>query len=126
MQGRGKCRRLFGPLNLYCRPNTSYYAAKPIRSSSQMQVSVHSARVTYEGAVAALDGVGLDIAAGQFVSVVGPSGCGKSTLLRLIAGLIEPSSGSVSVSGQNPRAARRSGRMAFVFQDATLLPWRSV
>jgi NitT/TauT family transport system ATP-binding protein len=91
-----------------------------------MQVSVHSARVTYEGAIAALDGVRLDIAPGQFVSVVGPSGCGKSTLLRLIAGLIQPSSGSVSVSGQSPRAARRSGGLAFVFQDATLLPWRSL
>src|SRR4051812_1081485 len=91
-----------------------------------MQVSVHSVRVTYQGAIAALDGVGLEITPGQFVSVVGPSGCGKSTLLRLIAGLIQPSAGSVSVSGQNPRAARRTGRLAFVFQDATLLPWRSV
>ncbi|WBB61515.1 ABC transporter ATP-binding protein [Streptomyces sp. WMMC500] len=65
----------------------------------------------------ALDPVDLDVAAGEFVSVVGPSGCGKTTLLRIAAGLVEPSAGAV---------AARADRLGYVFQDPTLLPWRSV
>ncbi len=66
--------------------------------------------------VEALDEVKLDIATGEFVTIVGPSGCGKSTLLRIIAGLIEASGGSTL----------KEGRGAFVFQDSALLPWRTV
>lgn len=65
----------------------------------------------------ALDPVALDVAGGEFVSVVGPSGCGKSTLLRLAAGLATPTAGSVSA---------RAERLGYVFQDPVLLPWRSV
>jgi NitT/TauT family transport system ATP-binding protein len=67
----------------------------------------------------ALSGIDLAIAAGAFLSLLGPSGCGKSTLLRLIAGLAEPSAGSVAWAG----GARP--RIGFVFQDATLMPWTS-
>ena len=66
--------------------------------------------------VEALDKVKLDIATGEFITVVGPSGCGKSTLLRIIAGLIEASNGSTL----------KEGKGAFVFQDSALLPWRTV
>ena len=66
--------------------------------------------------VEALDEVKLDIATGEFITVVGPSGCGKSTLLRIIAGLIEASNGSTLIEGKG----------AFVFQDSALLPWRTV
>ncbi len=65
----------------------------------------------------ALDGIDLRVAPGQFVSVVGPSGCGKSTLLRIAAGLEHATSGSVQVP---------TDQIAYVFQDPTLLPWRSV
>ena len=65
--------------------------------------------------VHALSEVNLDVAAGEFLTIVGPSGCGKSTLLRIIAGLV-PSHGSVSSPTKG----------AFVFQDAALLPWRTV
>ena len=75
----------------------------------------------------ALRGVSVSIPRGQFVSLLGPSGCGKSTLLRLIAGLLSPTAGTVTVADQAPEQARRtSTRMAFVFQDPTLLPWRTV
>ena len=75
----------------------------------------------------ALDGVGFAVRAGEFVSLVGPSGCGKSTLLRMVAGLIEPTGGRLTVRGQTPAQSRRTGqRVAFVFQDANLLPWRTV
>jgi len=73
----------------------------------------------------ALENVTLDIAEGEFLSVIGPSGCGKSTLLRLVAGLIEPSSGSLSIGGETPVQARRRGELGFVFQEPTLLPWRT-
>ncbi|MDR2114104.1 MAG: ABC transporter ATP-binding protein [Bifidobacteriaceae bacterium] len=65
----------------------------------------------------ALQGVNLDIAPGEFVSVVGPSGCGKSTLLRLASGLEHPSNGTVTAA---------TDHIGYVFQDATLLPWRNV
>jgi NitT/TauT family transport system ATP-binding protein len=82
--------------------------------------------VTYQGAIRALAEISFDVLAGQFVSIVGPSGCGKSTLLRLIAGLVVPSSGQLSVGGGSPSVARRQARLSFVFQDPTLLPWRNV
>ena len=66
--------------------------------------------------VHALAKTNLDIATGEFVTVVGPSGCGKSTLLRIIAGIISPSNGNTV----------KPDKGAFVFQDSALLPWRSV
>ncbi len=81
----------------------------------------------FSGGVQALSGIDLEVVSGEFVAVLGPSGCGKSTLLRLIAGLAEPSGGSLTVEGLAPLAARRSRRdLAYVFQDANLLPWRTV
>jgi NitT/TauT family transport system ATP-binding protein len=74
----------------------------------------------------ALDGVDLEIAVGSFVAVLGPSGCGKSTLLRLISGLETPTSGTLLVGGQRPGQASAKPQVAFVFQDAHLLPWRTV
>ena len=65
-------------------------------------------------AVVALDSISLDVAPGEFVCVVGASGCGKTTLLNLIAGLDQPTSGSVDVG---------SHRTALMFQEAALFPW---
>ncbi|MDX8462857.1 ABC transporter ATP-binding protein [Mesorhizobium humile] len=68
-----------------------------------------------------LDGISLDVRAGQFVAIIGKSGCGKSTLLRLLAGLDRPSSGSLTFSGEEGH-----NRTRFMFQEPRLLPWMSV
>jgi NitT/TauT family transport system ATP-binding protein len=72
----------------------------------------------------ALDGIDLDVPDGQFVSVVGPSGCGKSTLLSLVAGLRQPSSGTVRCDGE-PVTAPMPRKIGMIFQEANLLPWLS-
>lgn len=93
----------------------------------QALVHAQDVSVTYCGAIRALADLDFEIPPGQFVSLVGPSGCGKSTLLRAIAGLLDPTSGALRVAGLSPTAARRqAARLSLVFQDATLLPWRSV
>ncbi|WP_402467678.1 ABC transporter ATP-binding protein [Isoptericola aurantiacus] len=81
---------------------------------------------TRSGDVVALSDVDLTVRAGEFVSLIGPSGCGKSTLLRLIADLDEPSAGELAVFGRPPRVARENHDFGIAFQQAGLLPWRSV
>ena len=75
------------------------------------------------GSVAALREIDLEVAEGEFVAVIGRSGCGKSTLLRLIAGLLAPTSGRVTVDGEPVTAPRRE--VALMQQQPALLPWRT-
>ena len=77
------------------------------------------------GAVTALSGVNVDIPEGGLVTMLGPSGCGKSTLLRAFADLVPAAAGEIAIFGRSPRLAREARDFAFVFQDATLLPWRT-
>ncbi len=74
----------------------------------------------------ALDNVDLAIGRGSFFTVIGPSGAGKSTLLRVMAGLVVPDSGSVSVFGEAPAEASRAKHIGWVPQSPALLPWRTV
>ncbi|MET7400799.1 ABC transporter ATP-binding protein [Dactylosporangium sp. NPDC005572] len=76
--------------------------------------------------VTALSDVDLTVGTGQFVSLIGPSGCGKSTLLRLIADLIEPTAGTVTVAGKPAPKARREQEYGIAFQQAGLFEWRTV
>jgi NitT/TauT family transport system ATP-binding protein len=76
--------------------------------------------------VDALVGIDLVVAPGEFVSLIGPSGCGKSTLLRLIANLIEPTTGDVRVNGKPAAQARLDQDYGMAFQQAGLFDWRNV
>ncbi|ABD56671.1 ABC transporter related protein [Jannaschia sp. CCS1] len=77
------------------------------------------------GTFTALSDISLEIGAGEFWTILGPSGCGKSTMLRLVSDLVPPATGAVEILGKSTEAARLAREFAFVFQDATLLPWRS-
>ena len=75
----------------------------------------------------AVDGLDLDVRPGQMLALLGKTGCGKSTIFNMIAGLTEPTSGTVRVSGRDPFRDFDSfrGKMAIVFQSDRLLPWRT-
>jgi NitT/TauT family transport system ATP-binding protein len=72
-----------------------------------------------------LNDINLSVPKGSFVSLIGPSGCGKSTLLKVMAGLITPSEGTISIAGVAPEQAVKARLIGLVFQDATLLPWKN-
>jgi NitT/TauT family transport system ATP-binding protein len=86
-------------------------------------IALHGVSAGYEGLV--LRDIDLEVG-NEVVAIVGRSGTGKTTLLRLIAGLLEPTSGTVDLLGVAPAVARRRKRIGFVAQDARLHPWRTV
>jgi NitT/TauT family transport system ATP-binding protein len=81
---------------------------------------------TADGTVDALSGIDLQIAAGEFLSLIGPSGCGKTTLLRIIADLEQPTAGTLQVNGLTTEEARLRRQYGYVFQAPALYPWRTV
>jgi NitT/TauT family transport system ATP-binding protein len=85
-------------------------------------ISIRSVSKSF-GATLAVEDVSFELAANSFVSIVGPSGCGKSTLLRMVAGLIQPSGGSIVVRGAPVLRPLRD--VGMVFQSPVLLPWRT-
>ncbi len=85
-------------------------------------VSLSHVRKAFANGTVALHDFAMDVREGEFLSLLGPSGCGKSTALRLIAGLAEVSSGTITW----PSDATSGSDIGFVFQDATLMPWASV
>lgn len=76
--------------------------------------------------ITALKDVSLDINEGEFVSLLGPSGCGKTTSLRIIADLLQPTSGKVLIRGQSPKEIRLQRKYGIVFQNPVLYDWRTV
>jgi NitT/TauT family transport system ATP-binding protein len=91
------------------------------------QVSKVFGKAGTDAAYRAVDGLDLEVRSGQMLAILGKTGCGKSTIFNMIAGLTEPTSGTVRVSGRDPFADFDSfrGRIAIVFQNDRLLPWRT-
>jgi NitT/TauT family transport system ATP-binding protein len=110
------------------RTGAEHAAPAAIPGAAPVAIRVAHADVRFgegEGAVTALSDISVEIAEGGFLSILGPSGCGKSTLLRAIADLVPLAGGTIEVQGTSPAEARRRRSFSFVFQDATLLPWRT-
>ncbi len=94
--------------------------------AKEFALSGDAVGLEFAGGIRALSGVTFGIERGEFVSIVGPSGCGKSTLLRLVSGLLDPTEGTVQTAGHAARDVKERRDVGFVFQQPTLLPWRTV
>jgi NitT/TauT family transport system ATP-binding protein len=94
---------------------------------SAASIAISGVEVTYgvgtPEPVTAIARVDLEVPDGAFVSLVGPSGCGKSTLLKVVADLMAPTRGQLTIGGAAPADLRRAGRIGLVFQQANLMPW---
>lgn len=104
---------------------TATRGSGPARES---MIEIQGLSTTYrtrEGeSIRALQDIHLSIGDGEFVTVVGPSGCGKSTMLKILAGILRPSRGAVSIAGEKQSGPSR--RVGVVFQSPVLLPWRTI
>ena len=111
-------------MNLAVETNDSSATAP---GSGRSVVSMDGVSKVFSNGTVALTDMSVDVGPGEFVSLLGPSGCGKSTALRIIAGLGEPSAGTVSwpLSRINARGLPE-GDVGFVFQEPTLMPWQTV
>ena len=104
-------------------------SAAPDRSAAPFAIAATGVSLTFatsDGTVEALSDIDLQVAAGDFVTLIGPSGCGKTTLLRIIADLEQPSAGTLLVNGLTTDAARLRRQYGYVFQAPALYPWRTV
>jgi len=98
-------------------------ASGPAPAEAAPLVALRSVSKRFGNGTLAVRDVDLDLAAGEFVSLLGPSGCGKSTLLRMIAGLGAPSAGTIDWPGRDEAGTVQRRELGFVFQDSTLMPW---
>lgn len=97
--------------------------------TTQARISLRNVSKTFRGRgadVVALRGMDLECPPGSFTALIGPSGCGKSTAMRIALGLEDYDSGDVEIAGKPPATATASGITGVAFQDAALLPWRTV
>ena len=107
---------------------TSGGAPRGTHARGRPLVSLRNISKTFSSGTVALKDLNLDIAEGEFISLLGPSGCGKSTALRIVAGLGEPTSGTVEWPGATASEAggKPDREIGFVFQEPTLMPWATV
>ena len=103
--------------------------AEPALAETMPVVEAKRLTLVYQTAdvpVTALEDIDLTIGRGEFVSLIGPSGCGKTTLMRVVADLVQPTAGTVTVNGVTPEEARINRSYGYVFQAPALYPWRNV
>jgi len=106
-------------------PAATERAGEPLSARPLLRIRDVSKR--FANGTLAIQGVDLDLQVGEFVSLLGPSGCGKSTLLRIMAGLAQPSAGSLDwPSASYTASGDPEPALGFVFQEPTLMPWSSV
>src|SRR4249920_861758 len=109
------------------QPHSEFKGAPASAVAAPIAIELSDASVTFgrgERAVPALATTSLRIHDGEFVALVGPSGCGKSTILRLVAGLVQPSTGVVILGGRE--VAAKALRIGMAFQNPTMLPWMTI
>lgn len=109
------------------KPLTEPMLAQTLRTHLEGPIEVQGVRHLYgfgkKPGLLALDSVSLTVGPGEFIAIVGPSGCGKTTLLNMMAGLVQPTYGTVKVEGATPRRPRRD--VGYMFARDGLLPWRT-
>ena len=108
---------------------TSQAVRGPDAGTRQTVIEICNLNMVYRGQgteTVALKDANLTVHEGEFISLIGPSGCGKTTLLRLVADLVQPTSGELRIAGKSPREARMDRAYGYVFQAPALLEWRSV
>lgn len=109
-------------------PRPAARAGVPAAAATGLSISCRNINVRFftdRRSTTAIEGLSLDVATGEFLTLLGPSGCGKSTFLRVVADLVKPSRGDIRVLNEPPAVARARRDIGFVFQDAALLPWRT-
>ncbi|RAI45877.1 ABC transporter ATP-binding protein [Rhodoplanes roseus] len=108
-------------------PDTNSAAGEPAAAARPPAIEVLGAEKIFSNGVRALAPIDLTVNQGEFVTLLGPSGCGKSTLLKMVANLIEPTSGGLMWWGRDYGHVGEDGKkLVFVFQDPTLMPWARV
>jgi NitT/TauT family transport system ATP-binding protein len=110
------------------RPNPTAASPRPPgrQPGGAPLVTLRSVGKSFDNGVEALRNFSLEVREGEFLSLLGPSGCGKSTALRLIAGLSDPTAGTIEWRDGSPGKSAAEHEISFVFQDPTLMPWASV
>lgn len=116
-------------MNTASAPETDYIHSSAVVDEQPSMVSLQDIEVRFSvgrESLLVLDNINLKVSKGEFVVLIGPSGCGKTTLLRVVANLVKPTAGEASVDGMTAEQARKDGSFSYVFQSATLFPWRTV